>query len=619
MQISDLLQKLDRGDCPSPARIALDLLELLDSPEAGISDAAAIVGRDPVLTAKTINIANSPLYRGLRPSVAIEDAIMRTGLQTLAQLALSLSLVSHRPKCGVGLDLMHYWSAALTRGTAMQAMARHLSGWSAAELFTLGLLADIGRLILACTAPDEYAQLARTTPDQRELFARERKHFGFDHRQLSTALLQHWSLPEFMALAVDPNSSAPLNGDTVRFTRLRAMLELASIIGERIEGLREELVPTQLAQRAAQLDISAQALNEILLEAVSQWRSLAALFDIEPPKGVMDRLDQLHNAASGAGPPRNKPMPSVLVVDDDANSRILLRRFLEPSGYEVVEADNAEHAIDTMQQSLARILIVDWLMPGLNGPDICRSLRQQFGGRLYLLILSAFIDNTRAIEAIEAGANDFLEKPVSRKLLLAKLQVAQRTVELTQTLEDEKRRSEHAQRELMRLNDILRQAATHDALTGLFNRRAFDAYLQNAWETARRHDMPLSCIMFDIDFFKRINDQHGHDAGDRAIRALAELLRSNSRAGDRAARYGGEEFTMLCINSGAQSTQQLGERLREMTEQLRGDYPAFTISAGVAEMSPDMHEPAELMRAADRCLLEAKRGGRNRVISCETN
>jgi two-component system, cell cycle response regulator len=615
MDIEELLHQLDKCDCPSPSRIAMELMELLQREDASVNDAAAIVRCDPVLSAKTLKLANSILYRGLRPSVAIEDAVMRIGLQALSRLALGLSLISANADVADGFDLQRYWSAALARAIAMQAFGRQLGGWSTTELFTLGLLSDIGRLMLACAAPQETAAVIQTALTHGELLEQEREQFGFDHLRLSATLLRRWSFPDIMIAAVEPGSSASQTSGNLRLNTLCAMLDAARALSESVEGLRVEANATRLRRRCEHLGIDAETLDGIFQEIEAEWRQLAELFDIELSAEAEEKLSRLYHPGQSNG---EHPLAvRVLVVDDDPSGRALLRRFLEPAGYEVLEAANADDAIAVMQHSLPRILLLDWIMPGMDGLELCRSLRKQFGARLYVLILSARIDGSHTIEALEAGANDFLVKPVARKLLLAKLQTAQHSVELMLALEEEHRLNEQTQRELTRLNDELRQAAMRDELTGLPNRRAFDNHMREAWEQARRHELPIACIMLDIDHFKQVNDEHGHDAGDRALQALAALLRTHSRAGDRAARYGGEEFVLLCLNSELDGAAQLAERLRSEAQALRGDFPQITLSAGVAQMTADMQEPAELLRAADQSLLEAKRSGRNRVIAAQ--
>ncbi|APZ44199.1 hypothetical protein BW247_14805 [Acidihalobacter ferrooxydans] len=572
----------------------LKFAETIRQPGTGIGEAAGIVGQDPVLAAKVIKLANSMFYRGLRPSVAIEDAVARIGLQTLARLSLSLSPPDQHPVID-SFDLERYWHAAHARATAMHSLAKHIRCCPAAELYSLGLLADIGQLVLASTAREAGAS---EPPPQ----------------QLTAALFAHWSMPTIMIAAVAPHHTSVSAADGERLEKLRFMLDIANALCT--SAPRPDALPAELRRTAAQMGLDDQRLHTIQAEIDTARQAVTDRFSAAPQHEAYTRLMRLHSTSAhgAAHAGQHAPANAVLITDDDASNIALLTRYLEPAGYTVYAASNAQDAIAIMQQSMPRILIIDWMMPGMNGLNACQSLRQQFGGRLYIVLLSAFVGSDRAIEALEAGANDFLEKPIERKLLLAKLRVAQRTVELTLDLEEAQHQSDATHRELTELNARLRQDATQDALTGLPNRRAFDAYLSETWAAARRHTLPIACIMLDIDHFKRVNDEHGHDAGDRALTALAGVLQTHSRAGDKAARYGGEEFVMLCTHSDLAAAFRLAERLRRQIEQLRGDYPPITISGGVAAMTPDMHEPAQLLRAADQCLLEAKRNGRNRIV-----
>ncbi|MBU2753167.1 diguanylate cyclase [Acidithiobacillus sp. CV18-2] len=615
MTMNDFLRYLDDCDCPSPPRLALELLDLLDRPEVSVRDIAERVRRDPILAAKTLKLANSALYRGLRPVVAIEDAVMRIGLAVLARLAIGLSLTQQRPVLSRFLDLPRYWSAALVRATAMQALARAVGSWSPPELFTIGLLAEIGTLILACAAPEPYGRILKNSNDLVERLEKEQTEFGFDHRQLSAALLVRWGLPGFMAEAVSSDNTGA-SSHVVRSQELRAMLNIARWFGDYADGSCAENAPPpeRLLAKLGQHD---DLMDRIRTEIEGEWQDLSDLFDLDPPADVRSRLQQLTHpeALPLVGSARDACRTvRVLVVDDDGDSRALLRRILEPAGYEVLEATDAESAMELMQQFLPRVLILDWVLPGMDGPSLCQCLRQKFGGRLYILVFSAIMDGGHAVEALDAGANDFLEKPVSRKFLLAKLKNARAAVELTQSLEDIQYQSRESQRELLLLNEALRQVAAHDDLTGLHNRRSIDQYLKEAWETALRYGSRLAVIMLDVDHFKRVNDEHGHDAGDRALCALAKVLKEHVRSSDRVARWGGEEFVIVCSNSGAEEAQQLAERLRSAAEGLNGDFPSITLSGGVAERVPEMSSPDDLLRAADQALLHAKRDGRNRII-----
>ena len=616
MQIDALLIQLDKGHCPSPSQVALDLLDLLQNPSAGVNEAAAVVRLDPVLTAKTVKLANSVLYRGLRPTVAVDDAIMRIGMQALARLALGLSLIDVSAAVAEHFDLARYWNSALARAIAMQALAQRVGGWSTAELFTLGLLCDIGRLTLACAAPEECAEVALACTTPEELRHSEQLHFGFDHRQLSAALLRRWSFPELMTAAIDPKQASDGLRGNARFTSLLAILDLARSAGEWIEGLRSEDHVGMLQQRCEAWGFDPQLLDDVLDEIGNEWQEMSRLFELELPSEAQAKIERLRHGLTTAYPRnRDAPAPRVLVVDDDPASRNLLRRILEPNDYEVLEAADADSAMAVMYQSTPRIAVVDWVIPGMNGIELCRRLRAEFGARLYLLILTAHYDGAHTLEALEAGANDFLTKPFPRKVLLAKLQMAASMVGFVAELEEEHQSSQQTQRELSRLNEELRRVVVKDELTGLANRRALDNHLRSAWAQAQHHDHPLACIMLDIDHFKQINDDFGHDAGDRALRGVAELLQTHSRTGDLAVRYGGEEFVLICPHSDLCGSLKLAERIRAQVQELRGDFPAITLSAGVAQMTSAMSAPEQLLRAADQALLAAKRQGRNRVMA----
>jgi HD-like signal output (HDOD) protein len=229
MQIEALLQRLDKGGYPSPSRSTLALTELLQQDNAGIADAAKLIRVDPILTAKIIKIANSAIYGKYRRIMGIEEALMRIGLKMVVPLALGLTLATKTFSTPPNFDLRRFWAGSLLRAIAMHALAARTDEWPAADVFTVGLLCEIGSLFMACSAPAETAALASQNLPVAALLDQEKAHFGFDHRQLSAALLRHWRVPENIVLALesqrniaDATSSAERTG---RLHTLRAIID----------------------------------------------------------------------------------------------------------------------------------------------------------------------------------------------------------------------------------------------------------------------------------------------------------------------------------------------------------------------------------------------------------
>ena len=306
----------------------------------------------------------------------------------------------------------------------------------------------------------------------------------------------------------------------------------------------------------------------------------------------------------------------VVIVDDDPTMLKLLEGFLTQAGYTVFSAANGVEALRVLHQEGPSIVITDWEMPLMNGLELCQAIRSsEVVGFVYTIILTAHADKT--IEAFEAGADDFMSKPPRRGELLARLKAANRIIALEADLAKQNREIHKANAELAVLNGKLVQMATTDELTDLANRREAMQRLNEYWETASRHGQPLACILLDIDHFKRVNDAHGHDAGDVVLRETARVLARTTRAGEKVCRVGGEEFLVLCPNATAGMAAQGAERLRQAVESHTVRHKdlelAVTVSIGVAQREAGTGTPDDLLKNADDAMYVAKAAGRNTV------
>jgi len=294
----------------------------------------------------------------------------------------------------------------------------------------------------------------------------------------------------------------------------------------------------------------------------------------------------------------------VLVAEDDAVSRRILEVFLDKLGYEVVVSTNGAEALDLLQKPDApRIAILDWMMPGTDGLEVCRQLRQRGAeSYVYILLVTAKTQQQDIIEGLEGGADDYLTKPYNIHELKARLRAGLRVVEL--------------QAQLMAARDGFEFQATHDALTGLLNRQGILERLDTEMARAGRERKPVGIVMADLDHFKKINDAHGHLAGDAVLREAASRMRSAVRAYDHIGRYGGEEFLVVLPGCGEQGALQQAERLRVCVSESPIATPEApfqaTLSLGVACMEPGQNQTG-LLQAADEALYRAKRNGRDRI------
>lgn len=308
----------------------------------------------------------------------------------------------------------------------------------------------------------------------------------------------------------------------------------------------------------------------------------------------------------------------ILIVDDDPVMIRLLEKHLSSTGYTLLKASEGTEALRLVMTEGPGLVITDWEMPRMNGIEFCRAVRSAEGVRLvYLIILTSHSDKSRVVEAFEAGADDYVSKPFDRGELLARVKAGMRVIDLEADLARRNLEIHKINAELTVLNNKLEEIATTDELTGLANRRQAMERLTEYWETALRYQQPISCIMIDLDHFKRVNDTYGHDAGDMVLRQLGQLLGRYTRLGDLACRIGGEEFLVLCPNSNAETSRTVAERLRKKVEStpiVIGEHRLnVTISLGVAERNDFINSKDDLLKSADHALYRAKHEGRNRV------
>jgi diguanylate cyclase (GGDEF)-like protein/putative nucleotidyltransferase with HDIG domain len=297
---------------------------------------------------------------------------------------------------------------------------------------------------------------------------------------------------------------------------------------------------------------------------------------------------------------RTRTQMKILVVDDCKTEALCLRLVLERMGYEVILADGGEAAWTALQLNDISVVISDWLMPDVDGLELCRRIRAQKGGHYtYVILLTSRDRALDRLEGLRSGADDFLVKPANSDELAVRLDIARRILD--------------TQAELVRQNERLEALATTDDLTGLNNRRRFFEALESQYALASRQRSPLSLVMLDVDHFKSYNDTFGHPAGDEVLIGVAAELRASCRAHDTAARYGGEEFIVLLSASGPVVSRGLAERLREALERRDWPHRPITASFGVATMTTRTRRLEELVEQADQALYHSKHIGRNRV------
>ncbi|MBM9536348.1 GGDEF domain-containing response regulator [Desulfobulbus alkaliphilus] len=295
----------------------------------------------------------------------------------------------------------------------------------------------------------------------------------------------------------------------------------------------------------------------------------------------------------------------ILIAEDDFTSRAMLAAVLRKSGHEVLEAGNGAEAWEMLQQPQApKLVIVDWMMPELDGLELVRLVRSlPTDHPPYLIMLTAKGEKADIITGLDAGANDYLGKPFDPGELRARVEVGSRMIEM--------------QAALIASREALVHQATRDPLTGMFNRRAILDHLDKELAHARRHGELLAVGMCDIDHFKRINDTHGHQTGDEVLCSLTQIFKHSLRQHDTVGRMGGEEFLVVSTMQAGADCRLPFDRIRQLVADSRiatrsGDL-AITLSIGVA-LAGSGATVDTLLEASDLALYRAKGAGRNRVV-----
>jgi len=324
-----------------------------------------------------------------------------------------------------------------------------------------------------------------------------------------------------------------------------------------------------------------------------------------PRSGVrIYEVRPMHPVESG---PYGGERPRVLIAEDDTVTRLILKHWIMRWGYEIVVVDNGVDAWRVLQEDRPpEVVIVDWAMPGIDGIELCRRLRDKSRPYYhYILMVTASTDELDVVHALESGADDCIGKPFGEAELRARLLVASRILAL--------------QNELIHAREELRAQAMRDGLTGLWNRAAFLDLFGRELQRAERNNGHTGLLLLDLDNFKQINDTYGHLVGDQVLREVARRLCNNVRSYDFVGRYGGEEFFIAFPGSNRESICERAESIRKAickgpVRLSQGDV-SVTLSVGAAVAAGE-DSISDVLAVADVGLYKAKDSGRNLSVIC---
>ena len=628
-----ILDKLKiSGPLPTPKGVALQVIELTRREEVTNHDLVQLIGVDPALSQRVVKAANALLGHVPRPVVTIHDAVTVLGMRALRQLVLGIALVAdYRHGPCANFDYPGFWQHSLLTALCVRRLALRANLMAAEEVFMLGLLGQIGRLVLATAQTEAFSDLLEQHEPEQRLFELEQAQFGFNHAEVSAAMLAEMNFPLlFQALVRDyrvPQTSKTEPGS--REWQLLRSLHLAGLLADLSPAPAPERAAAVTAVRraAAELAIEESELLELAAACMEEAREWSALLGMGSPSlpdltslfTAPEVLEEASEPPSFVQSPHDYKM-RVLVVEDDRAMRALMAQWLNAAGHRVNVAENGVEALNLAELHRPQVVITDWRMPQMDGIALCRELRRLPAQRnTYLIMITVETIPDKLVEAFEAGTDDYLTKPLTPKLFFARLRAAQRVVQLQEELAFDREQMVRFSNELSIANKRLQQQALTDALTDLSNRRFAMERLEQEWALTQRGERALSCMMLDIDHFKKINDTFGHQLGDEALKQVADALRKTARAQDVVCRYGGEEFLVICPDTGATAAYQAAERMRVSVESLRmlapdGRHMPLTLSIGVAEKGEGIADMNALINRADDSLYAAKTQGRNRTV-----
>ena len=611
------------GQLPSPKGVALAIMEISQRDDATLDEVARLVQTDPALSGRLLRLVNAAASNAGRAVASINEAVLRLGMTAVRQLAMGFSLVDQYPQGSAStFDYQGFWSHSLFMAVASQELGKLVRVGTPDELFACGLLAQIGRLALVTVYPDDYSKLLAEQRTGLALLELEHERLGVNHAEFTSAIMTDCGLPKALAEPVYYHEAPEKSGFSVGsrpdqlahlFFQARRMADLGlSAESERHGNISELLL------LGGKIGLDAEALGDVFDRVVGCWREWAELLKV--PASHLPSF----NTMTSAPIPHHEQEPKnarirVLLVEDELTNRLITEAVLSQLlGCTVYTAENGKEALILALDIMPQIVVTDWAMPVMDGLEFCRALRAtDWGQSMYVLMLTGVETEGKITEAFEAGVDDYVTKPVSSRSLSARMRAALHYVRLLEAWESDRAQLKQFAAELAISNRRFEQAAMTDLLTGLPNRRAGLMALGKAWNASDRDGQPVSVLMIDVDFFKSINDRHGHAVGDKVLQEVGKAIQTAARKEDNVSRIGGEEFLLVCHNAAPREALMAAERLRKMVKALRininGVDIQTSVSIGVANRETGMENVDDIVKAADKALYAAKHAGRDRV------
>ena len=436
------------GELPSPTGIALTILQLAQRDDTSVKDIARVTKSDPALSGRLLKFVNSPHVGLSRPVVSVETAVSMLGIRVVRQLALGISVLANsRSGPCKNFDYALFWSESLATAFAAKLLCEKNKITHPDEAFVLGLLCQIGILGLANIYPDQYSAIYPSVSQSniKQRLAKEQQVLGIEHIELTLALLQDWGLPELFLDAVQQFKtvdSEPSVDDSCS-TKLARVIKFSSLIGKVcVSASEDEDVQAKkaalLIEKSSQFDLSTDEIESLFVNVGQLWKEWGSLMEV-PAVDVPSFSELIELASKYDSSSRHKAGLRVLVIDDDPLLVKILKQQLESNGHYVITATSGHEGLQVALEAKPQLIITDWIMPDMDGITLCRSLREaRFGQLLYIIMLTVHDDEAHLVKAFEAGADDYLSKPINENELIARICAGDRVIKLQHEVDRER-------------------------------------------------------------------------------------------------------------------------------------------------------------------------------------
>ena len=527
-----------------------------------------------------------------------------------------------------------FWTQALARGIAARALSVSVGSRCSVTAFMEAFLETVGEAVLVQSDPEHYDTVAQHGPlSEAEL----QKSYGVDVDTVTWTLLRDIGLPKaiYRRTWVKSRKARLAQPDQLGkcAARCGGLMNLSALVGAIIAGdaeSRKVLWPEFVALRN-DLEMGRDELNAVCDSIVSDWwnwgdllslpvRTLpgfAALSDWNERSVAPKRFSPMTSPASAA--PSQQRGLDILYVESDPVVRESVSALLRDAKHTVRTAYSGAEALEILAQTPPQVVLASAKMSAMDGLELCRHVRRtELGKRIYFMLLVDEIEGAAIQQAYAAGINDFALKQDSIELLCARVSAAHNFIAHWAMVDGDRRIIRNHCEDSRQVAARMKEDSMTDALTELPNRRYAMDRLREEWLRSKRNGQALSVIMLDIDFFKKVNDQYGHDVGDVVLRETARVIQSVTRRNESACRIGGEEFLVICSESTLAEAASCAERVRTSLEAHQIQSGLFnghiTVSLGVAERTPEMSGIDDLFKRADEAIYVAKESGRNCVV-----